>query len=202
MDTPLRSITDAAAKRTANTSEMHNASVDEDAARAGECGQVHLPTGRMCTLPHGHAGSCEFISAEAAAASAEMHSPDPARPSGKVHILPVGRCTCPHSPAPAASSSTDALCTSEVLAVRLAAASVIERRGVSMTGTNSFLSHARGHQPQTGTTSRIPLHFHRCGGNETASTFTRSATTRPTSAPHDSDTRWSRPSSLNALNWR
>ena len=75
MDTPLRSITDAAAKRTANTSEMHNASVDEDAAGAGECGQVHLPTGRMCTLPHGHAGSCEFISAEAAAASLAHRGP-------------------------------------------------------------------------------------------------------------------------------
>jgi hypothetical protein len=75
MDTPLRSITDAAVWRTANTSEMHNASVDEDAARAGECGQVHLPTGRMCTLPHGHARSCEFISAEAAAASLAHRGP-------------------------------------------------------------------------------------------------------------------------------
>src|SRR5450756_902317 len=88
-----------------------------------------------------------------------MNSHDLAWPCGKVHILPVGRCTCPHSPALAASSSTDALCISEVLAVSQAAASVIERRGVSMTGTNSFLSHARGHQPQTGTTSRIALHF-------------------------------------------
>jgi len=75
MDTLLRSITDAAVWWTANTSEMHNASVDEDAARAGECGQVHLPTGRMCTLPHGHARSCEFISAEAAAASLAHRGP-------------------------------------------------------------------------------------------------------------------------------
>src|SRR5450759_3795969 len=90
-----------------------------------------------------------------------MKSHDLAWPCGKVHILPVGRCTCPHSPALAASSSTDALCISEVLAVSRAAASVIERRGVSMTGTNSFLSHARGHQPQTGTTSTIPLQLHR-----------------------------------------
>jgi len=69
MGTPIRSNTNTAILRPANTSEMHNASVDEDAARADECAQVHLPTGRVCTLRHGHAGSCEFISAEAAAAS-------------------------------------------------------------------------------------------------------------------------------------
>jgi len=57
---------DTATHRTGDTSEMHNVSVDEDAARGGECAQVHLPSGRMCTLPHGHKGSCEFLSAEAA----------------------------------------------------------------------------------------------------------------------------------------
>ena len=45
---------------------MHNASVDEFAASQGECAQVHLPTGRICTLPHGHPGSCQFISPDAA----------------------------------------------------------------------------------------------------------------------------------------
>jgi hypothetical protein len=69
MGTPIGSNTNTATLWPANASEMHNASVDEDAARAGECAQVHLPTGRMCTLRHGHAGSCKFISAEAAAAS-------------------------------------------------------------------------------------------------------------------------------------
>jgi len=54
---------DPAVRRIPNTSAMHNASVDEDAAREGECAQVHLPTGRTCTLPHGHERSCEFISA-------------------------------------------------------------------------------------------------------------------------------------------
>lgn len=58
-----------AAWRTADTSAMHNASVDEDAARKGACAQVHLPTGRMCVLPHGHQGSCDFIPADAAYAS-------------------------------------------------------------------------------------------------------------------------------------
>jgi len=50
----------------AHTSEMHNVSVDEYAAQEGKCAQVHLPTGRMCTLPHGHRGSCVFIPAEVA----------------------------------------------------------------------------------------------------------------------------------------
>ena len=64
------------AVRTAETPEMHNASVDEDAARQGACAQVHLPTGRMCILPHGHHGSCDFISAEAAYASFPAHRSD------------------------------------------------------------------------------------------------------------------------------
>jgi hypothetical protein len=40
--------------------EVHNASVDEQVAEAGGCAQVHLATGRICTLEHGHAGSCRF----------------------------------------------------------------------------------------------------------------------------------------------
>lgn len=43
-----------------HVSEVHNSSVDEDAARRGACAQVHLATGAMCTLRHGHEGSCEF----------------------------------------------------------------------------------------------------------------------------------------------
>ena len=49
-------------------SEVHNASVDEDAARQGGCAQVHLPTGRMCTLQHGHLKSCDFSAASQAPA--------------------------------------------------------------------------------------------------------------------------------------
>ena len=85
---------------------------------------------------------------QAAAASAEMNSHDPAWLCGKVHILPVGRCTCAHSPALAASSSTDALCISEVLAAVGVVALVFKSTGVPMTGTNSLLSHARGHRPK------------------------------------------------------
>jgi len=54
MGAPAHLSTDTAARRAADTSEMHNASVDEVAARQGACAQVHLPTGRMCILPHGH----------------------------------------------------------------------------------------------------------------------------------------------------
>ena len=64
MGAPTHVSIDANPRRTYNTSAMHNASVNEDAAMAGGCAQVHLPTGRMCTLPHGHRGSCEFISAD------------------------------------------------------------------------------------------------------------------------------------------
>jgi hypothetical protein len=41
--------------------EAHNASVDEDLAKADGCGQVHLASGRTCTLSRGHEGSCHFI---------------------------------------------------------------------------------------------------------------------------------------------
>lgn len=60
------SRSDAAAASTPSSPAMHNASVDEEAAREGLCAQVHLPTGRMCALRHGHEGSCEFTSAEQA----------------------------------------------------------------------------------------------------------------------------------------
>ena len=42
--------------------ELHNASVDEDVAKGGGCGQVHLASGRTCTLEQGHGGSCRFVS--------------------------------------------------------------------------------------------------------------------------------------------
>jgi hypothetical protein len=43
-----------------NVSEVHNPSVDEAAAVQGACAQVHLPTGAMCIMRHGHEGSCQF----------------------------------------------------------------------------------------------------------------------------------------------
>lgn len=41
--------------------DLHNASIDQTAARAGMCGMIHLPTGRACGLPVHHCGSCHFV---------------------------------------------------------------------------------------------------------------------------------------------
>jgi hypothetical protein len=60
----------------ANRSAMHNAAVDEPAATEGGCAQVHLPTGRMCTLRRGHQGSCEFVAVDQADASLARHRAD------------------------------------------------------------------------------------------------------------------------------
>ena len=46
--------------------ELHNASVDEGLAGSGRCAMVHLPSGRVCTLEHGHGGSCDFTPADEA----------------------------------------------------------------------------------------------------------------------------------------
>lgn len=40
--------------------ERHNPSIDEQLADQGACGQIHLPTGRVCLLEHHHDGSCHF----------------------------------------------------------------------------------------------------------------------------------------------
>jgi hypothetical protein len=40
--------------------DVHNTNINETAARAGRCGTVHLPTGRMCRLPALHAGACQL----------------------------------------------------------------------------------------------------------------------------------------------
>lgn len=41
--------------------EVHNSDVDETVAETGACGQVHLQSGRTCTLEHRHQGSCDFV---------------------------------------------------------------------------------------------------------------------------------------------
>lgn len=40
--------------------DLHNPYVNEDAARAGRCGKVHMDSGRTCIRPHKHSGSCDF----------------------------------------------------------------------------------------------------------------------------------------------
>ena len=59
-----------------NVSEVHNPSVDEGAAGQGACAQVHLPTGKMCTLRHSHEASCEFSPASEADALLALHKAD------------------------------------------------------------------------------------------------------------------------------
>lgn len=41
--------------------DFHNISVEESTARRGACARIHVPTGRICTLPHQHPGSCHFV---------------------------------------------------------------------------------------------------------------------------------------------
>ena len=64
MSSTARTGSSARTAKPLDTPEMHNASVDEDAARDGGCAQVHLPTGRMCDLRTQHSGSCNFVPAD------------------------------------------------------------------------------------------------------------------------------------------
>ncbi|MCU1532715.1 MAG: hypothetical protein JWO49_2286 [Arthrobacter sp.] len=47
--------------------DLRSPHVREDVAMAGHCANVHLPTGRTCTLPARHPGSCHFVAPEDAA---------------------------------------------------------------------------------------------------------------------------------------
>jgi hypothetical protein len=50
------SFTRALARR-----DLHNASIDFEAALAGYCAFTHLASGRVCRLSYGHADSCRFV---------------------------------------------------------------------------------------------------------------------------------------------
>ncbi len=41
--------------------DLTSTHVDEDIAMAGRCGNIHVPSGRICTLPERHRGSCHFV---------------------------------------------------------------------------------------------------------------------------------------------
>jgi hypothetical protein len=45
-------------------SSTHVTHVREDVAMAGRCANVHLPTGRTCTLSVRHPGACHFVGPE------------------------------------------------------------------------------------------------------------------------------------------
>ena len=59
--------------RSESVPEVHNSAIDKAAALQGGCAQVHLPSGRTCTLRNGHAGSCEFTSPEEVDAVLAQH---------------------------------------------------------------------------------------------------------------------------------
>ncbi|MET3921031.1 hypothetical protein [Arthrobacter sp. UYEF20] len=44
--------------------DLSSPHVREDIALAGRCANVHLPTGRTCTEPERHRGSCRFVGPE------------------------------------------------------------------------------------------------------------------------------------------
>jgi hypothetical protein len=93
MGAPAYLSTDAAARRAAETSEMHKASVDEYAARKGACAQVHLPTGRMCT--------CRTVTGGRATSSQPTRRTRPflltGPTAGKGHLMTkTGRATTKH----------------------------------------------------------------------------------------------------------
>jgi len=46
--------------------DLRTLHVREDVAMVGRCANVHLPTGRTCTLPARHPGSCHFVAPEEA----------------------------------------------------------------------------------------------------------------------------------------
>jgi hypothetical protein len=51
--------------------DVHNSGVDTQLADAHLCGQTDLRTGRMCTKPARHDGTCEFLPKDAARAVAD-----------------------------------------------------------------------------------------------------------------------------------
>ena len=58
---PQQTSSQQAAQEQSSTHVTH---VREDVAMAGRCANVHLPTGRTCTLPVRHPGSCNFVGPE------------------------------------------------------------------------------------------------------------------------------------------
>jgi hypothetical protein len=42
------------------TNASHNSETNSAASDADLCGMTHLPSGRLCLLPKGHPGGCDF----------------------------------------------------------------------------------------------------------------------------------------------
>jgi hypothetical protein len=60
-DQPHRGARAAHSRSLSDQPDAHNAAVDADRRSLGACAQVHLQTGRICTLRHGHRASCVFV---------------------------------------------------------------------------------------------------------------------------------------------
>jgi hypothetical protein len=54
------------AEETDGRQDVHNSGVDTQIAAAHLCGQTDLRTGRTCTKPGRHQGTCEFVPKDAA----------------------------------------------------------------------------------------------------------------------------------------
>jgi len=52
---------------------VHNARAGQRRRDLGASAQVHLPTGRMCTMRQGHEASCDFVGAAEADESLAHH---------------------------------------------------------------------------------------------------------------------------------
>ena len=55
--------------------DLHNSSIDFQAATEGLCGFTHIPTGRVCRLRCRHAGPCDLHARPPAASTPENSLP-------------------------------------------------------------------------------------------------------------------------------
>jgi hypothetical protein len=46
--------------RASERRDLHNSSIDEEAALTGHCAVTHLASGRVCMLPYRHVDGCHF----------------------------------------------------------------------------------------------------------------------------------------------
>ena len=57
--------------------DLHNISIDFQAATEGLCGFTHIPTGRVCRLRCRHPGPCDLHARRPGASTAEDNPPSP-----------------------------------------------------------------------------------------------------------------------------
>jgi hypothetical protein len=72
-------IADDIARKAETRPDFHNLAIEETVAKQGACARIHVPTGRICTLPHKHSGSCSFVPPEEVQGSLQQHQAGGAR---------------------------------------------------------------------------------------------------------------------------